>query len=191
MFQPDELKKNEPLMWSPGTGTDVWELFRACIRGDLATVETLIEKDPSLARCQFNYRKPLYFSVRENQLDVTEFLLARDPDPIGLAVHDSLLEIARDRGYAEMEKLLTTKLASQHNISSRGEPVAEAIRAHDMTMMRRLLDASPELLHVGDLRSNQPIHWAVMTRQIGMIDELLARITGNPFGGIHETQGRG
>src|SRR5262245_35981548 len=41
--------------------------------------------------------------------------------------------------------------------------------------MRGLLKASPELLHAGDRRSNQPIHWATMTRQIDAIDELLAR----------------
>jgi ankyrin repeat protein len=37
------------------------------------------------------------------------------------------------------------------------------------------IDDSPELLHSGDERSNQPIHWAVMTRQIDIIDELLKR----------------
>ena len=31
----------------------------------------------------------------------------------------------------------------------------------------------PELLHAGDQRACQPIHWAVMTRQPEMIDELL------------------
>jgi hypothetical protein len=29
MIQPDELKKNEPLIWSTGTGTDAWEMFCA------------------------------------------------------------------------------------------------------------------------------------------------------------------
>jgi hypothetical protein len=38
-----------------------------------------------------------------------------------------------------------------------------------------MLDADPGLLHAGDESSNQPIHWAVMTRQIDMIDELLDR----------------
>lgn len=175
MTQPDELKKNEPLVWSTGTGTDVWELFCACIAGDLTAVRRLLGKDPSLARCQHAYRKPLYFAVRENRLAVVEFLLERDSNPIGLAVNDSLIEMARDRGYAEMETLLTTKLATIHNISSNGEPVAEAIRQHDGAKMRSLLDASPELLHAGDLRSNQPIHWAAMTRQIDLIDELLRR----------------
>src|SRR5207248_908284 len=41
--------------------------------------------------------------------------------------------------------------------------------------VRRLLDASPARLHAGDERSNQPIHWAVMTRQLDMFDALLAR----------------
>jgi len=175
MTQPEELKKNEPLTWSTGMGTEVWELFCACITGNLKAVQRLLSKDPSLVRCQYNYRKPLYFAVRENQLALVEFLLERDSNPIGLAVNDSLLEIARDRGYAEMEKLLETKLNTIHNISAKGEPVAEAIRQHDVVKMRSLLDASPELLHAGDLRSNQPIHWATMTRQIDLIDELLQR----------------
>jgi ankyrin repeat protein len=175
MIQPDELKKAEPLVWSTGIGTEVWALFGACIAGDLATIQSLMRKDPSLVRCHFNYRKPLYFAVRENRLAATAFLLDRDPNPIGLAVNDSLLEIARDRGYMEMEKLLEAKLATIHNISSRGEPVAEAIRQRDGAKMRSLLEASPELLHIGDLRSNQPIHWAAMTRQIDLIDELLQR----------------
>jgi ankyrin repeat protein len=175
MNRPAELKGNKRLMWSPGTGSDVWTLFCACITGDLETVKQLLDKDPSLVRCHYAYRKPLYFAVRENQLAVAEYLLARDPDPIGLAVNDSLVEIARDRGYAEMEKLLQSQLDSQHNASPKGEPLAAAIRDHDLAKVKSSLDASPDLLHAGDQRGNQPIHWAVMTRQIDFIDELLAR----------------
>ncbi len=57
----------------------------------------------------------------------------------------------------------------------RGEALAAAIREHDLPKVRRLLDAAPERLHAGDQRSNQPIHWAVMTRQIEVIDELVGR----------------
>lgn len=175
MIQPEELKQTGPLVWSTGTGTEVWELFCACIQGDFAAVQRLIATNPALVRCQHAYRKPLYFAVRENRLDIAAFLLERDPDPIGLAVHDSLLEIARDRGYFEMEKLLETTLAGLHGATPQGEPVAAAIRDRDAAKMRQLLDAQPELLRAGDLRGNQPIHWAVMSRQLGMIDELLAR----------------
>lgn len=175
MIQPDELKKDTPLLWSRGTGIEVWELFCACVAGDLKTVERLVAKDPAIVRCHYAYRKPLYFAVRENRLDVAAFLLERDPDPIGLAVNDSLLEIARDRGYAEMEGLLVAKLGSRHNASAEGEAAAAAIREYDLPKVRRLIDEAPHLLLTGDGRGNQPIHWAVMTRQIEMIEELLSR----------------
>jgi ankyrin repeat protein len=150
-------------------------MFCACIAGDLDTVKRLLAKDPSLVRCQHAYRKPLYFAVRENRLEIAALLLERDPDPFGLAVNDSLLEIARDRSHAEMERLLTTKLAEQCGASPNGEPVAAAIREHDLTKLCALLDAASELIHTGDKRSNQPIHWAVMTRQLDFVDELLRR----------------
>lgn len=175
MTQPDELKRSEPLVWSSGIGTEVWALFQACLAGDLPAVERLVARDPALVRCHCRYRKPLYFAVRENRLEVVAFLMERDPDPFGLAVNDSLIEIAQDRGYAEMRRLLETKFAERFGASPRGEPVAAAIREHDLTQVRALLDGSPELLHAGDQRSNQPIHWAVMTRQLEFIDELLRR----------------
>jgi len=175
MTQPDALKKREPLKWSTGIGTEVWALFRACIDGDLQTVKRLVGNDPSLARCHYNYRKPLYFAVRENRIEVVAFLLESDPDPTGLAFNDSLLDIAHDRGYTEMQRLLVAKLEERHGASTRGEPVAAAIRERDLPKVRALLDASPGLLRAGDKRSNQPIHWAVMTRQLEVIDELLQR----------------
>jgi ankyrin repeat protein len=175
VFQPEELAREEPLLWSSGKGTDVWALFNACIAGDLATVERLVAADPSLVRAHFNYRKPLYFAVRENRLDIAAFLLDRDPDPNNLWVNDTARDIARDRGYVEMQVLLASKLGATHNATERGEPVAEAIRAHDLSAVTRLLDADPGLLHAGDKGSSQPMHWATMTRQLDVIDELLTR----------------
>ena len=72
--------------------------------------------------------------------------------------------------------------------SQAGEAVAAAIREHDLAKVRALLDATPELLHIGDERSNQPIHWAAMTRQLDFIDELLRRgadINAARFDGAH------
>jgi hypothetical protein len=128
MNRPGKLKRNEPLTWSTGTGTAVWEIFCACIEGDLEALKRLVARDPSLVRCHYNYRKPLYFAVRENRLEVTAFLLERDPDPTGLAVNDSLLDIARDRGYAEMQR--PGDEARRTPQRTRGESVAAAIRAH-------------------------------------------------------------
>jgi ankyrin repeat protein len=173
--RPRVLTVAEPLPWSPGLGTDVWEMFRGCIEGNLDTVERLLRKDPSLVRCSHAYRTPLYFAVRENRPAVVEHLLAEGAEPVGFAVNDTLLDIARDRGYPELERLLESALAARFGASPRGEPVAAAIRARDPAAVRRVLDASPELLHEGDRGSSQPIHWAVMTRQLDVIDELLRR----------------
>ena len=175
MLQPGELKSDQKLMWSPGRGTDVWALIQASTSGDLEGVRALIAKDPSLARAHYDYRKPLYFAVRENRIDVVRFLLEHDRNPLDLWVDDDPLEIARDRGYSKMEQLLTHTLETRFNASSKGEPVALALRDHDLNRMRELLDAEPELVAKGDRRSNQPIHWATMTRQVDAIDELLRR----------------
>jgi len=172
LIRPEALKQKKPWMWSPGIGADVWEMFCACITGDLESVKRLLDKDQSLARSHYEYRTPLSFAVRENHVEVATFLLDHGADPLALG---DVLQVARDRGYVEMERMLEDKFASLHGASSKGEAVAAAIRERDPEKARRRLDESPELLHAGDGRSNQPIHWAVMTRQIEIIDELLAR----------------
>jgi ankyrin repeat protein len=195
MLQPAALKSDEKLLWSPGRGTDLWQLFQACIAGDLAAVQALIAKDPSLARAHYEYRKPLYFAVRENRIDVTRFLLDHDHNPLDLWVDDDPLDIARDRGYVEMERMLADVLERKFNASPKGDPIALALREHDLGRMRDLLDAEPSLIAKGDRRSNQPIHWATMTRQLDAIDEVLRRGADiearRPDGGrpIHLTNG--
>ena len=175
MLQPAALKSDEKLLWSQGRGTDVWALIQACAAGDLTAVQALIAQDPSLARAHYHYRKPLYFAVRENRIDVARFLLEHDCNPMDLWVDDDPLEIARDRGYAEMHQMLADTLETRFNASPHGEPVALALRDHDLERMRELLDTHPELVVKGDQRSSQPIHWATMTRQLDAIDNLVRR----------------
>lgn len=170
LIRPEALKKNEPLVWSPGMGTDVWEMFVASITGDLETIKRLLDKDPSLVRSSHEYRSPLSFAVRENQVEAAAYLFDR-----GARTFGNPLEIARDRGFVEMEKMLEEKLAKAAHVSPRGATIAKAIRERDLEKVRCLLDAEPELVHAADEATNLPIHWAVMTRQPDMIDELLAR----------------
>lgn len=175
MIQPEELKHDRPLVWSTGRGSEVWELFRACAAGDIGQVKFLLAKDPALVRCHYAYRKPLYFAVRENRLEVAEHLLERDPNPTGLAFGDSLIEIARDRGYSAMEQLIEDVLARRFGVSAEGEQLAAIIRDGDLAALIARLDQQPELIRAADRHGNQPLHWAAMTRQIPFIEELLAR----------------
>ena len=175
ILQPVELRSAEKLTWSQGRGTELWSLFQACAAGDLPAVQALIAKDPTLARAHYDYRKPLYFAVRENRIDVARFLLEHDSYPLDLWVDDNPIEIAHDRGYVAMERMLRDTLEAKFNASEKGEPVALALRNHDLKTVRALLDARPDLIGKGDWRSSQPIHWATMTRQPDAIDELLRR----------------
>ena len=135
MIQPEALKQQRPWEWSPGIGTDVWAMFCACMVGDIETVKALLEKDPSLLRSHYEYRTPLSFAVRENQIAVAELLLDRGAASVGLG---DLLEMARDREYVDMVALLERKLSGLHNGSEAGEAVAERIRERDAEGMRRL-----------------------------------------------------
>ena len=175
MLRPAELKSAEKLMWSQGRGTDLWALIEACAAGDLEAARALLARDPSLARAHYDYRKPLYFAVRENRLEVARLLLEHDHNPVDLWVDDGPLEIARDRGYMEMERWLADTLETKFNASPKGEPIALALRNRDLGEMRALLEREPALVTKGDQRSNQPIHWATMTRQLDAIDELERR----------------
>lgn len=172
MHQPEPLTRNTPWPWSPGRGTDVWATLLACRDGDVAALERLLHDDPSLVRAHYEYRTPLAFAVRNDRREVARLLLERGADPIALG---NVVEDARDRGLDAMVRMLEEWLATRCNASLAGEPVAGAIRDRDRKAARRLLDADPALLHAGDRRSSQPIHWAVMTRQLPIIDDLLAR----------------
>ena len=105
LIQPEALKKHEPLFWTPGLGADLWQMFTAAVMGDLQAITRLVEKDPSLVRAYYEYRTPLAFAVRENQLEVAAFLLERGADPINSGTPDTLLQTARDRGYVEMQEI--------------------------------------------------------------------------------------
>jgi ankyrin repeat protein len=175
MYQPEELKTDKRLKWSTGRGVDVWDLFCRCRDGDLVGVQRLIQRDPSLVRSHCSYRTGLYFAVIFGQLAVAEYLLNAQADPLAMEFGDSLLVQADDRGNSQMVELLTDHLARRNRFSPWGEQCASLIRSRQWETLFELLDQHPEAIHHSDRRSNQPIHWAVMTRQIPLIDELVKR----------------
>ena len=169
MKRPPALSKDEPLVWSTGRGTDVWELLVAASTGDVESLKRLLERDPSLVRAAYEYRSALSFAVRENRLAAARFLLEHGANPVNSGTSESLTEIAEYRGFGEMQRLLESHIG----FSPFGETIAGAIRERNLEKVQALLEDSPELVNARDRTSNQPIHWAAMTRQIDVIDELL------------------
>jgi len=138
MVQPEELKTDTPLLWSPGTGTDVWRLFCACVSGDLATVTQLIDTNPSLVRAHYEYRTPLYFAVRENQIAVVRFLLERGAEPFWNG--DDLVDMARLRGHREMEALIESRRPTHRRQRHSGSALVQAVIRGDLDAVRSLLE---------------------------------------------------
>lgn len=174
MVQPNSLKSADYQPWARGRGVDVWAMICAAIAGDLETIRSLVARDPKLVSCEYEYFTPLRFAVRENQRAVVDFLLEKGADP-AYEAGDSLPGIARNRGYRELAALFETKLKERYQIVPEGAAIAAAIKARDGAQARALLEKQPELIHAADERGNQPLHWAVMTRQIELIDYLLER----------------
>lgn len=172
MKQPLVLQGEEYAPWSGGRGTDVWAMIVGCIKGDLPAIKKLIEKDPNLVHCSFEYLTPIRFAVRENHKAVVEYLLEKGANPV-FDFSDSLITIASDRGYTELESFLKAKLYETYHIRPEGDETAKLIKAFDKEAVKQRLQKNPELVHIADARGNQPIHWATLTRQLALIEWLL------------------
>jgi ankyrin repeat protein len=172
MVQPEPLRSQEYQPWSRGRGVDVWAMICASITGDLERIRNLVARDPGLVDCEYEYFKPIRFAVRENQRPVVDFLLEKGADP-AYEAGDSLVTIAGDRGYQDLSTLFASLLKERYQISPEAAAVSAAIRARDMVQVLAMVERQPELIHAADERGNRPIHWAVMTRQLELIDYLL------------------
>ncbi|NII28518.1 ankyrin repeat domain-containing protein [Pseudoflavitalea sp. X16] len=173
MVQPDELKRETYQHWSQGRGTDVWNMTCASVAGDLPTIQQLLAHDPRLVHCSFEYFKPLHFAVRENQQAAVSYLLAQGADPFNTG--GDVLAMARERGYHELASLFESIYRDRYHIAPEGDTIAAAIKAFDTTRVYALLKEQPALLHAADQQGNQPIHWAVLTRQLDLVDYLLTQ----------------
>ncbi len=170
LHQPDSLKNDQFNIWSQGRGEDVWAMLCASMAGDLDTIRKLVARDPKLVNCSYAYLTPLRFAVREDQRAVIDYLIQH-----GASKGDGhdLITIARDRAYTELTAFFEQQFKDQYHISANGEPLAAAIREFDTEKVYRILADDPGLVDSADRSGNQPIHWAVLTRQLAVIDHLL------------------
>ncbi|MEM9367975.1 MAG: ankyrin repeat domain-containing protein [Planctomycetota bacterium] len=146
----------------------------AAHNGDLEHLEQLVADEPGLIGCHCGYRTPLHFAVRENHVNVAKWLVEHGADATFVTRqhwHDSPLQMARERGYLAMHAFLKAHLQQTFGICEEGTSIAAAIRHRDRPLVKELLAKSGP--HIADPRGNRPLHWAVMTRQRSLIEELL------------------
>ena len=112
MIDPVEVRAGLAVKLFDGTlstMTEVWGALTAARNGDLDRLIDLAGARPSLVRCDYNYMPPLHLAVRENHIDVVRFLLGRGaakPKYETYPYRESLVVVARDRGYEPIARLL-------------------------------------------------------------------------------------
>ena len=127
MIDPVEVRAGLPVKLFDGTMstmTEVWGTLTAARNGDLDRLMDLVEVRPSLVRCDYNYMPPLHLAVRENHIDVVRFLVSRGaakPKYETYPYRESLVTLARDRGYEPMARLLE----GSSEVSEEGDGSAE------------------------------------------------------------------
>ena len=163
---------------SGGNELNVRNIIDACKSGNFSTVRDFLDKDPSLSNCNWGYFTPLHFAVREGHTDIVGILLQYGADAtakFGLSWQDTPLQKAIDRGQHDMISILQSHLQSTLHSNSLGESMAALIKERNEDEIKRWIDENPDAINSSDERGNSPLHWAVMTRQIKLIDFFIQR----------------
>lgn len=169
MIKPAELDSDR--------GRDIWDTVSAAAGGDVPALQRLLARDPEFARSEYS---PLRLAVREGHLEAVRVLLDAGADPGLIGFHgDTLIEIARDRGYDAIATLLEKARDRQGRVAPAethaDHPIHAAAEAGDLSRVRALLDADAALVHRSDRAGGTPLHRAVVGRARKVIALLLDR----------------
>jgi ankyrin repeat protein len=160
--------------------SDVWDTLSAAAAGDAPALTRLLEREPNLYRAGYWYALPIHFAVREGHLDAVRVLLEAGADPAAMSFWgEDLVMVARDRGHAEVARLLEKACARQGRVAPDGaqadHPIHAAAGAGDVARVRALLDADPHLVQRMDRQGGTPLHRAVAASAREVIRLLLDR----------------
>ena len=92
------------------TTTQVWSMLTACRNGEAQRVRDLAAANAGLVLCDYNYMAPLHLAVREGHLHIVTYLAehgAANPNYVTYPYRESLVTVARDRGYDEIARVLS------------------------------------------------------------------------------------
>jgi len=80
--------------------------------------------------------------------------------------------VARDRGHEEVARILEEAIARM-GVSSAEHEIHASAAAGNLRRVRELVEVGPELVHRGDRQGRTPLHCAVPTGKLDLVDYLL------------------
>lgn len=179
MTKPPELESD--------SGSDIWATITAAEAGDTESLRGLLQRDPGLSRAEYFYTHPIHFAVRSGHVEAARLLLDAGVDPEWNGFHHGgLIEMARDRGYEDLARILEQARDRRGRIAPGPDhPIHQAAKSDDVQRVRELLDADASLLDRGDKLGGTPLHRAVMGSARRAVALLLDR--GANIHAIHST----
>ena len=177
--RPAEMSGHYLYDVDPVDGERAWALFEACRDGDLDRVRGLIRRDPALVHAQHWYTQPIHFAVHANRPEVVRALLDAGAEPGRVRFMDSgwkkLVRRARTMGFDEVRGVLEAEARARFGHDPRFAELREAMVARDEHRVEEALRARPRLAAAADLQGSNAVHWAVITRQPGLLPLLVDR----------------
>lgn len=174
MTQPEGMKTaNYVYGVQPLNGNDAWALFEASAHGNVAKVTSLLKKNPRLVNAQYWYQFPIHLAVYAGHAAIVKLLLDSGADP-GQSLYtynswDKLLRCATERGYDRIASLLQRAMYKGFYYTPEFDLLKEAIIARDERKITAVVKKNPDLVWSSDALGNNPLHWSVITRQLGLI----------------------
>jgi ankyrin repeat protein len=156
VVKPPELESD--------SGADIWATLTAAEAGDTQTLRSLLQRDPGLNRAEYFYTHPIHFAVRSGHVEAVHLLLDAGVDPEWNSFHNgSLIEMARDRGYETIARILEQARDRRGRIAPGPDhPIHQAAKLDDVQRIRELLYVDASLVDRGDKLGGTPLHRAVM-----------------------------
>src|SRR5262245_26021777 len=156
MIKPEELES--------GAGQLTWDTIVAAAEDDVMALRRLIERNSRLALSEYWYTPAIHFATREGHIEAVQLLLDGGAHPEWNGLHNgSLIQMANERDYTEIARLLEQTRDRRGIIRAQTAdyPIHAAAARGDAGEVRRLLDADPGLLDLGDASGASPLHRAV------------------------------
>ncbi len=185
--QPEEMKtKSYVYGVDILDGDDVWSIFDASARGDVATVLALLAKDQRLVNAQYWYQFPIHRPVEAGHVEIVRILLDHGADP-GQSRYtydswDKLLLSARQKQHVEIESLLCRAMQQRFSYSSDFDLLKNAIISREHASIQNVVEHYPHLVTTCDALGNNALHWCVITRQLNWIKRFVA--AGTPINAL-------